>query len=258
MRKLRSSRGEIKRVLHLAEPNTHGLSRYLAETWEHVAVLLGVEPEVIHELMGQPDREIAPKLAALVHRCEEAQAARRAEMVRPIAVSAAERLAHTAIWQDSRIYLDTRLLLGNLLVDTSYRYIALSVQGEPEVRLPRTFLAQIAEVLNRQYDDLGAWIDSSGLHIRWKEGRGGLNLISQTIPVRDMGFGLHVHLLPHVIEPVLEHVVEKAPAVQQHMVVELAQPPEPPPQAPRLFRPHPPPRRRSYLGNELAAMALLL
>lgn len=237
MPRRRSSLEDLGRALRLAEPNAKNLSRYLEDTWEHVAVLLGVEASEIRALINQPDQEIAPKLSALLHHREEARAARCAERGRGVALSAADHLAFTAVQRANRIYLDPGILFGALLADTSCRYIAFCIYSEAEVRIRRPYLVQVAEVLTRQYDDLGAWLDNHGLHIRWKGGRGGLNLISQRISARDMGFGLRIRFTPHV-----ESV---APAVAQD--VERQQP------RPQVSRP----KARPHLGDELASMALL-
>ncbi|MDC0743205.1 hypothetical protein [Polyangium mundeleinium] len=221
----RPSLEDLGRVLRLAKPNTKSLSWYLEEEGDQLAPVLGVEPEKLRSFIGKLDQHIAPELQAHLHRRVEALRAEHVEKMSRRASSAAGRLASTAVWQGDRIYLDPLLLLGPLLADAGNKFIAFHVVRAFEVRMPRPFLVQVAGVLPRQYDDLVAWLDTHGLHFRWKNGRGGLNFISQTVAPKDIAFGLHVYLMP--------------PVVQQ------------------VTRPPPRPRRPAFpLGDEVVSMAL--
>ncbi len=220
----RSSLEELRCALRIAEPNTKSLSRYLEETSEHVAVLLGVEREALEQLVGKPDREVGPKLEALLHRRAEAQEARRAERAAQIAGSAAEHLARTAVWHEGRAHLDPSILFGAILADVGHRFIAFHGGRVFEARMLRHTLWSAGEALSR-HDDLAAWVDAEGLHFRWKNGRGGLNFLSQHVPARDIAYGLHVYLTP-------------------------------PAERPSVHRAQRPPRRPVSLGDEVVNMTL--
>ncbi|MDI1450835.1 hypothetical protein [Polyangium sp. 6x1] len=183
----RSSLEELRCALRIAEPNTKSLSRYLEETSEHVAVLLGVEREALEQLVGKPDREVGPQLEALLHRRAEAQEARRAERAAQIAGSAAEHLARTAVWHEGRAHLDPSILFGAILADVGHKFIAFHGGRAFEVRMLRHTLWNAGEALSG-HDDLAAWVDAEGLHFRWKNGRGGLNFLSQHVLSSDSNF----------------------------------------------------------------------
>jgi hypothetical protein len=196
----RSSLEELRCALRIADPNTKSLSRYLEETWEHVAFLLGVEPEALQDLVGKTDREVGPKLEALLHRRAEAQEVRRVERAAQIAGSAAEHIARTAVWHEGQAYLNPKVLFGPLLADVGHRFIAFHCARVFEIRMLRHTLWSAGEAI-AHYEDLAAWVDTEGLHFRWKNGHAGLNFLSQHVLQRDMTFGLHVHLMPPVQRP---------------------------------------------------------
>src|SRR4051812_9618872 len=187
MTRPRSSVAELERMLRIVEPGANNLGQYLAAGGEGLAGRLGIDVEKFAALVELPDEQIAPLLEQLFeHRASERVAAHHAD-VREISLAAAQRLGATANWTNDVAAIDVRLLLGELLLDTSRSYItvdALNLGGGFRVSLPRSLLVNVAKELGRR-PDLLAGIDDQGLHLRWNCGRGGLNFISQCVPASE-------------------------------------------------------------------------
>ena len=171
-------------MLRRAEPGSNNLGRYLADVGEELAADLQVEAKKLASLIPLPDEEIAPLLQQLLeHRAAERTCAHQAQ-VREAALLAAQQIAATALWTNHVAALDVRLLLGPLLVDARCTYLLFDAHGPSgafQVSLPRRRLVLVAKELARR-GDLRAAIDAYGLHFQWNRGRGGLNLVSQSIP----------------------------------------------------------------------------
>jgi hypothetical protein len=195
MHKRRSSLGALERALRAAEPGSHNLGQHLAEHGEYLAPLLGVEPSELHALAVLPDENVTPVLKELLREREGRRLARRETTNRDRSLSAASYLAETAVWRKNAAALDVRVLLADLLADTSQMHVVFQ-SNSFQVNLPRSKLAEVAEVLPKQYADLLAWVDGDGLHFRWKRGYGGLNLFSQVVPAREATHVLTVYIRP--------------------------------------------------------------
>jgi hypothetical protein len=191
MTRPRSGLASLERALRAPEPGSHNLGQHLAEHGEYLAPLLGVEPGDLQALVALPDEDVAPRLKELFRRREEQRASRWAAAMHECSLDAAQRLAGAATWHHGAAMLDVSVLLGGLLADPSRTHIAL-VSDAFRVNMPRQKLVEVGKVLLKQYTDLIAWADDSGLHFRWKRCRGGLNLFSQAIPARDSAHVLHV------------------------------------------------------------------
>ncbi len=193
-----SSLADLERLVRFAEVGGTNLGEYLAECAEDLGPRLGIEAEDLRSLVHLPDEALARQLGPYFERRAEQRAAIHADAVQRVSRAAAEQLARTALWRDYAAILDIRVLLGELLVDTTRSYILLDATGLAgtfQVALPRSLLVNVSKSIGAR-PDLGAWVDEAGLHLRWNQGRGGLNLRPQTVPAKDM-----VNILCVVIPP---------------------------------------------------------
>lgn len=83
-------------------------------------------------------------------------------------------LVERALWHGQRASLDLEVLFGPLLRDRKVCCIGFQF-GARVFWLPRALLARARRTL-RRLGPMRAWIDEHGLHVRWREGAGGLNL----------------------------------------------------------------------------------
>ncbi|WP_437301122.1 hypothetical protein [Sorangium sp. So ce426] len=197
----RSGLAGLERVLRALQPGSHNIGDYVAEHDEELAVLLGVDASELRALAGQLDEEAAPRVRALLQHRAEARTIRHQASRRDAVLAAARRLAMTAVWRDSAALLDISVLLGDLLADVTVQHIGL-MSRVFAVHLPRKKLVEVADVLPRQFADLVSWVDRTGLHFRWRQGRGGLSLYSQAVPASESAHVLHVSI--------------PAPAIRKH------------------------------------------
>jgi hypothetical protein len=202
MARPRSSLAELEGLVRTAEPGGTNLGEYLAAYAEELAGRLGIEADDLRALVHLPDEDLALQLAGYFERRAEQRAAIHGEAVRRLALGAAEQLALTAVWREDAAVLDVRVLLGELLVDTTRSFILLDATGLAgtfQVTLPRSLLVNLSKDVGAR-PDLGAWVDEAGLHFRWNRGRGGLNLLPQTVPAKDMANLLCVIIPPPYVE----------------------------------------------------------
>lgn len=196
MARPRSSIAALERMIHVVEPGADNLSKYIAEHGQALASRLGVDAARFIALTELPDEQIASRLAQLFnHRTDERDAAHQAE-VQAIALTAAEQLGATAVWVNDVAVLDVGLLLGELLVDEHRNYITLDAHEchrSFQVSLPRSLLVDVARAIG-QRPDLLAGANKGGLHIRWKQGRGGLDLFPRSVRASEARNALVVHL----------------------------------------------------------------
>jgi hypothetical protein len=189
----RSGLAGLERVLRALESGSHNIGGYVAEHDEELAVLLGVDASELRALAGQLDEEAAPRVRALLQHRAEARTLRHQAARREAVLAAAQRLAMTAVWRESAALLELNVLLGDLLADVTIQHISL-VSRVFAVHLPRKKLFEVAEVLPRQFADLVSWVDRTGLHFRWRQGRGGLSLYSQVVPASESAHVLNVSI----------------------------------------------------------------
>jgi hypothetical protein len=197
-----SSLAELERLVQCAEAGGTNIGEYLAWCGEELGPRLGVEPEDLRDLVHLPDEALAQQLRLYFECRAEHRAGVHADAVRRVSLAAAEQLAVTALWRNDVALLDIRILLGELLVDAARSYILLDaadVASRFQVTLPRSWLMRVSKEL-RARPDLGAWLDEAGLHLRWNRGRGGLDLLPQRVPAREMANILYVNIPPPYVE----------------------------------------------------------
>ena len=187
--------------------------------------------DVRHE--GSPCR--GQRDAALDREALRAARARNAERR---AAAAAARLNDTVIWTDGTVFLDHRVVLGELLTHPSAKWVGFEFDGAEPINIWKQKL-RAARAALRPFDDLRAYADEHGLHFRWHSGKGGLNLFSQEVQrhERDRVFQVPLRLMPP--EP----------------TVVTTTPPADRPAAAR--RGHRRPRGGAWLGQVLSDLGLL-
>jgi hypothetical protein len=89
-------------------------------------------------------------------------------------------LVQRAVWEGHRASLDLEVLFGPLLRDRKVCCIGFQF-GTRVFWLSRALLARARRAL-RRLGSTRAWIDEHGLHLRWRESAGGLNLHGLSTP----------------------------------------------------------------------------
>lgn len=137
-------------------------------------------PELLARLdlrldLAQDDAALALALAPFVgrHRKYIAKTSAAERDVR--AERAATQLAGSARHEWNRVVLDVDVLLGEVLAGT-HKYIAMELDTV-RVSVLRHLLVRARGAL-RGFLDLAASVDERGLHLVWRAGRGGLNLVA--------------------------------------------------------------------------------
>jgi hypothetical protein len=181
----RSELAVLQKLVAAPEPGTNNIGTYLSSRAAMLAPALGVPVTSLEAAAHVPDEEIAPQLQALLRqRLDRNKNTRQLGTIERAAM-AAVRLSRTARWERNIVVLDPDLLLGDLVVDTSKKYVAFSF-SEHDLTLERAKLADVARVITQKtYPDRSAFLDARGLHLRWKGGRGGLDLVTQVPHVFD-------------------------------------------------------------------------
>lgn len=178
----RPNLGGLARMLRLAEPGEYNLGQVLAAAPD-LAAELGLSKTELARLCELPDHELAPELSRHLDERMQAATALRLRHVRDQALDAARALSDSARWSRGMVVLEPRPFFA-LLVDISIKHIRLSVDDTIEVTLSRSLLRDIAETVGSK-PDLFVAVNEAGLHLRWRNGRGGLDLRSRPVPVHE-------------------------------------------------------------------------
>jgi len=107
----------------------------------------------------------------------------RVELNQNLAVAAATMLSGLAKWHDDHVALDRRIVLGNLLVDSTKKSIRFDAEKLGRFVVLRSKLKQAKKQL--KFSDLECFIDQHGLNFRWRDGVGHLLLTNQELPRKD-------------------------------------------------------------------------
>lgn len=127
----------------------------------------------VHDL-ERDDADLALQLAPTIGKYKRRLALEQAGERVAQAQRAARELASSARHRLDGVELEPALLFGELLADSSKKYIAFELTGR-RVSSPRHLLLRTRVAL-RPFLDVTAHIDERGLHLAWRHGRGGLNL----------------------------------------------------------------------------------
>jgi hypothetical protein len=121
------------------------------------------------------DTELGERLRSELGHLRQARRHARQQNAAAVAMAAAGRLIDTARIEGDVIHLDVGVLFGGaLLADRSRHFVALVAPGI-DVIVSAAILRRAASVLGR-YGDLRAYLTGFALHLRWRAGRGGLDL----------------------------------------------------------------------------------
>lgn len=186
------------RELALIADDADALRDVLREHAERLGGALGVSADQLEELARRDD--ISDRFRHLVVRARQREAVLREDGRRERALGAAAQLVSGARWLDAGVELEPHVLLGELLADAAKPWLGLMVDGG-DVVLCRARLRRAALAL-RPFRDVCAFADSRALRLRWRGGRGGLNLTSQAQHVHDDSLVLRVVLERPVTQPV--------------------------------------------------------
>ncbi len=164
----------LTELAHLArhpDPDATNISRYLLDHYGALHDLVGL-PKA--EVKAMKDRELAP----LVVRRLELHRSMLARQRQGVARERVERVAamlQRGLPLAEGVQLDPSLFFRDLLADPSTPFIQMRLPGL-DLLFCRLRLRKMAAVLCRK-TDLVVWVDARGLHLRWNNGRGGLNLL---------------------------------------------------------------------------------
>jgi len=169
----------VTELAHLArhpDPDTANISSYLVEHFDALHDLVGLSKE---QLEGMKDGELGPLVARKLE-LHRSMLARHRQGVARERVERAATMLQRGLPLAEGVQLDPSLFFRDLLADPSTHAIQIRL---PEVDLLfcRPRLQKMAAVLC-QKSDLVVWVDARGLHVRWNEGRGGLNLRPDLMP----------------------------------------------------------------------------
>jgi hypothetical protein len=187
-----SARTKLRELAILARDDADALRDTLREDAEFLGAALGVSQHELRALAERDDANAGDRVRRLLdharrHSTDQGSMARERR-----ATSAARELGLTARWLDVGAEIDPRILLGDLLADGSKPWIGFMVDGA-DVIVSRATLRRAAIAL-KPLPEVRGFIDAQALRLRWRAGRGGLNLRAQASDIRDPALVLRVVL----------------------------------------------------------------
>lgn len=192
----RSPLVELRRVLRASSAADGLLPQFIADHLEEVADALGLDPARLAVLdLEQP--EVRGRLRAAVARAESQAAASRLVEADRRRSQRGRSLIAAARWNGSVVELP----LPELFAFVSSAGAAVLRFETPEygVHVSRAVLARARLALGRLPDPTG-YLDRSALHLRWRDGRGGLDLRCDPPAPRDE-LAFVVRFEPRVARP---------------------------------------------------------
>jgi hypothetical protein len=187
---------ELARLVRSADADCLNVADFVVDNAAELAPLLHTTEVDLRNTAGQADDVVARVVRGRLQLALEEQREQRRDAAAATARNAAVEIGRTARWHERGVVLDEGLVLGNLLADPRTKHIAfmlpfITVVIEVEV-------LRRARLLQRTYIDLACFIDSDGLHFRWKAGRGQLNLMSRKVAPAATRAALEVPIPPPV------------------------------------------------------------
>lgn len=164
---------ELAQLVRYAEPDGNNIASFVAEHAEELAQLLHSDPDELRSVANESDGVVLDRLRSRMELAFEAQRQSRCEHDIERAQRAARAVSRTARWFELGVMLDVDLVLGDLLAMPKCRYVGFRME-ETTVVIPTERLRR-ARMLRIQLD-LGCFVDADGVHVRWKNDRGRLNL----------------------------------------------------------------------------------
>lgn len=151
----------------------------------NIGELLREYPELLRRLgvdgidLEGDDAELALQLASAIGRYKKLTISARADGNSSRAQHAALSMAKAACHEKERVVVDTPLLLGDLLADRSKKFIRFEL-NTTRIDISRLLLLRSRVVL-RTFPETVSSLDHRGLHLAWRDGRGGLNIRHQVV-----------------------------------------------------------------------------
>jgi hypothetical protein len=175
---------ELARLVRLAEPAAENIGHHLSEHEDVIVSVLGPRPEEMSVAKQAHDDISAAVISPLLDRWYRQRLLSSQRRARDRSLQTASILAERTRWMDGRAVLEPGLLLGELLADRRIRFVSFVLPEGSNVTVLRSMLASLARLAPR-LTDLSAWIDAHALRFRWRQQRGGLNLLARAASVRD-------------------------------------------------------------------------
>lgn len=123
------------------------------------------------------------RVRELVRIAKEQHQAANAAATQNLALASAAMLNKLARWEDARVVLDARIVLGRSIVaDRARRYVRFDAEGYEEIVIRRDKLVEAAKAL--LFPDVDCALDCEGLRFSWRGGLGHLLLVSQVVDSR--------------------------------------------------------------------------
>jgi hypothetical protein len=145
-----------------------------------LADALNTTPPHLEALRTMTPMNRIVRVRTLMRAAKARQQAVHAAAMQNLSIASATMLAKRARWEDDRVHLDPRIVLGRgLVADRTRRYICLAAEGYDSVAIRREKLVGAARALT--FPDLSCWLDKRGLLFSWRGGRGQLLLVSQRV-----------------------------------------------------------------------------
>jgi hypothetical protein len=189
---------DLALLVRAPEPGSTNLGEFLADNASGLAQVLGVAADNLEASAVIDDEDLAPRIRQLLQRARDRHVQQDLERRRQRSLEAAQRLGATARWTDVGCELDVDLLLGELLADRTKKWVSFTTDEGLSTIIPRHFISATAP-LRRVHIDLACWVDPTGLHFRWKGGRGGYNWAACEVDPRFHDQMLTVPLAPRVV-----------------------------------------------------------
>lgn len=187
---------ELARLVRCAEPDGANVGSFVAQHACELARVLHVDTPELVEVCAERDGRVVdrlrPRLELALEREHRLQRARQVERARLAAVS----VALTSRSFELGIVLDVDIVLGDLLADRATKYVTFAAI-DARVVVPVAMMRR-ARYLRHLYVDLACFVSERGLALRWKAGRGRLNLYAVEQSARHEHETILVHLPQHV------------------------------------------------------------
>lgn len=165
-------------AVSLAEGAEQEAIQLMGDHGVRLADLVGKSQSELVAFLQMPVADRKARLRRLLGEARQHRSAERQRQSANLALAAASHLAGLARWNEDRVELDERIVLGSLLSDTARKYVRFDAEGIPPVCVRRAKLRDASRVL-RGFRGLSCLLDDRGLRFRWRDGKGGLVLVDQ-------------------------------------------------------------------------------
>lgn len=169
------------------------LEQLLVDHSSLLAEALGVGVERLLSL-----RQLSPdarrvRVRALVSEARRKRQVASASVAQNLSLAAATMLSKLARWEERRLVLDAKIVLGTGLVgDRTRKYLRFAPDERAAVVVRREKLVEAARAL--KFADLECFLEPHALRFSWRRGVGGLALTSQQVDSRERDAVQHVVL----------------------------------------------------------------